>query len=559
MSHKHTAKLFAAALACAAIPAALVTDSKPATAQVSLTVSFDYFHRTLSPYGRWFYHPRWGDVWHPTVADFRPYYRRGHWAYTDAGWMWVSDYRWGDIAFHYGRWVYDPQYGWLWVPGYVWAPAWVIWREGDGDVGWCPMPPDEAWLAGQEVWPTAWNNSDRAYGYMDWYGPNYGPNWLAASAWVFVPQAHFADRNYTSYAADSRQAQRLFGTTRDVTNYANVNGYVANRSIDPAAIGRASGRTYTATQARNVLGARAPIDPISTGQRVHTAELSRHGGDPRAAANAQAVPLNAAAAARGGRATFGNRAAAAAPNAPPTERGPAQFAAGPRGQGAAGRAPRSQEQQTHFAGRAETAPHGPAAAVGGPHGRFGGGGRQGPAPQTVQAGPPPGFGGGGPHGRFGGGGPQGPAPQTARGGPPPGFGGGGPHGRFGGGGPQGPAPQTAQGGPPPGFGGGGPHGRFGGGGPQGPAPQTVQGGPPPGFRGGGPHGRFGGGGPQGPAPQTAQGGPPPGFGGGGPHGRFGGGGPQGPAPQTAQGGPPPGGGGGGPHGGGGGGHGHGHG
>lgn len=393
MSHKLTAKLLAAALACTAIPAALVTDSKPATAQVSLTVSFDYFHRTLSPYGRWFYHPRWGDVWVPTVADFHPYYRRGHWVYTDAGWMWVSDYRWGDIAFHYGRWVYDPQYGWLWVPGYVWSPAWVIWHEGDGYVGWFPMPPDDAWLAGQEVWPVAWNDADRAYGYMDWYGPNYGPNWLGAS-WAFVPQAHFADRNWTSYAADARQAQRLFGTTRDVTNYANVNGYVANRSIDPAAIERASGRNFAATPARNVLGARAPIDPISTGQRMHAAELSRHGGNPRAAANAQAFPLNAAAAARGGRATFGNRAAAAgaapnpralrgaavpnpaaganrtareagrgavAPNAPRAERGPARFAAGPHQPGVAARGPRGQQQQMHFAGRAELAPRGPAA------------------------------------------------------------------------------------------------------------------------------------------------------------------------------------------------------
>ncbi|MDE2474140.1 MAG: hypothetical protein KGO48_03735 [Alphaproteobacteria bacterium] len=487
MSHKLTAKVLAAALACAAIPAALVTDSKPATAQVALTVSFNYFHRQLTPYGRWFYHPHWGDVWMPTVADFRPYYRHGHWAYSDAGWLWVSDYRWGDIAFHYGRWVYDPQYGWLWVPGYVWAPAWVIWREGDGDIGWCPMPPDDAWLAGQEVWPVAWNDADRAYGYMDWYGPNYGPNWLAASAWVFVPQAHFADRNFTSFAADPQQARRLIGTTRDVTNYANVNGYVANRSIDPAAIGRASGRSFAATPAHNVLGARAPIDPISTGQRVHTAEVSRHGGDPHAAANAQAVPLNAAAAARGGRATFGNRAAAnavpngvvrgagapngapganrtareaaanapstergpaanrtareagrgAAPNAPSTERSPARFAGSPRQPGVAARGPRGQEQM-HFAGRAEMAPRGPAAhyagpaergpamASGGPHG---GGPRGGGGPHFAAGGPPPGFGGGG-RPRGGGGGP----PPSAGGGGEPHGGGGGPPGGAGGGG-----------------------------------------------------------------------------------------------------------------------------
>ena len=95
-------------------------------------VSFGYFYDELAPYGVWYNHPRWGDVWHPTrvEADFRPYYR-GHWVNTiEYGWTWNSDYPWSDVPFHYGRWVLDPNDGWLWVPGYVWAPAWVIWRSG---------------------------------------------------------------------------------------------------------------------------------------------------------------------------------------------------------------------------------------------------------------------------------------------------------------------------------------------------------------------------------------------------------------------------------------------
>jgi hypothetical protein len=253
-------------------------------------------------------------VWLPAVAHFRPYYRRGHWVYSDTGWMWVSDYRWGGIAFHYGRWVFDPEYGWVWVPGYVWAPSWVIWREGDGYVGWFPMPPDNAYLAGEEIYATEWTNYDRAYGYLDWYGPAYGTNWLAAN-WVFCPERHFADANYVTYVVDPPQAVQLIGRTRDVTNYATINDYVVNRSIDPRTIQTASGHAIAPVPARNLLRANAPMDPVSTGRRIQSAEMARHGGDSRAPAIAKAIPLTAAAAARGGKNAFRNETTAAmAPN-----------------------------------------------------------------------------------------------------------------------------------------------------------------------------------------------------------------------------------------------------
>ena len=360
MSVKISARLFAAALALAVSPLPLMTATTPATAQVSLTVSFDYFHAQLAPYGRWLHHARWGDIWVPAVAHFRPYYRRGHWVYTDAGWMWVSDYRWGNIAFHYGRWVYDPEYGWVWVPGYVWAPAWVIWREGDGYVGWFPMPPDNAYLAGEEIYTTAWTNYDRAYGYLDWYGPAYGTNWLAAN-WVFCPEAHFADSNYVTYALDPPRAEQIVGRTRDVTNYATVNDYVVNRSVDPAAIERASGHAFAPVPARNMLRANSPIDPVSTGRRIRAAEISKHGGDPRAPANAKAVPLNAAAAARGGRNAFANQKAAAAPNRAAERGARTNVAAAPHEARMAHGTARMERVPSHVAMRAE---HGPAAAHG---------------------------------------------------------------------------------------------------------------------------------------------------------------------------------------------------
>lgn len=75
-------------------------------------VNFTYFHDQLAPFGTWV------DVggvqyWRPDSAvqanpDWRPYYDMGQWVQTDNGLFWQSDYTWGDIPFHYGRWVRDP-------------------------------------------------------------------------------------------------------------------------------------------------------------------------------------------------------------------------------------------------------------------------------------------------------------------------------------------------------------------------------------------------------------------------------------------------------------------
>jgi hypothetical protein len=110
-------------------------------------VNFDYFHDQLAPYGTWVDVPGYGPCWHPDRAieanpDWRPYYDMGHWSETENGLFWVSDYNWGDIPFHYGRWIRDPGYGWLWVPDYEWGPSWVFWRhaEDGASIGWAPLP-----------------------------------------------------------------------------------------------------------------------------------------------------------------------------------------------------------------------------------------------------------------------------------------------------------------------------------------------------------------------------------------------------------------------------------
>lgn len=115
------------------------------------------FRDRLSPYGSWVDHPTYGTVWVPSSAlvgsDFAPYVSSGRWELTEDGdWLWVSDYEWGYIPFHYGRWVWVSGVGWAWIPGRVYAPAWVVWRTGTyGYIGWAPMPPAYYWVDGVAV------------------------------------------------------------------------------------------------------------------------------------------------------------------------------------------------------------------------------------------------------------------------------------------------------------------------------------------------------------------------------------------------------------------------
>ena len=113
-------------------------------AEAETEVSLNFFYDNLSPYGAWIDVADYGYCFQPSVAvsnsDWRPY-ADGYWAYTDAGWTWVSYEDFGWATYHYGRWADLDSYGWVWVPGYEWGPAWVSWRTGGDYVGWAPLPP----------------------------------------------------------------------------------------------------------------------------------------------------------------------------------------------------------------------------------------------------------------------------------------------------------------------------------------------------------------------------------------------------------------------------------
>ncbi|MBA4166571.1 MAG: hypothetical protein H0X41_03335, partial [Chitinophagaceae bacterium] len=120
--------------------AAFITSNKvQAQPAFSASVDFNTFYQQLSPYGQWRDVPHYGRVWSYNEPGFRPYATNGQWENTDEGWYWNSNYAWGSIPFHYGRWEQDPYYGWIWIPGYDYAPAWVVWSQADDYYGWAPL------------------------------------------------------------------------------------------------------------------------------------------------------------------------------------------------------------------------------------------------------------------------------------------------------------------------------------------------------------------------------------------------------------------------------------
>ena len=125
---------------------------------------FGEFSAALAPYGRWLEVAGYGTCWSPDVEPHWAPYTEGYWAYTDAGWTWVSREPFGSIVFHYGRWLMTSE-GWCWVPGQDWGPAWVSWRTGDKYVGWAPLPPEVPWNAKRGVGSWVDVQSDIGPGY----------------------------------------------------------------------------------------------------------------------------------------------------------------------------------------------------------------------------------------------------------------------------------------------------------------------------------------------------------------------------------------------------------
>lgn len=180
--------------------------------EAQVTVSFDLFYDSLDPYGQWVDVGDYGYCWHPRGVDndWSPY-SDGYWAYTDAGWTWVSYEEWGWATYHYGRWVRVVGYGWVWRPGYEWAPAWVSWRYGGDYVGWAPLPPEARFRrdTGLSVWV------DTRYD----IGPSY---------YNFVEVRSFGKPALRPVILDRRRNVTIIENTRNITNITVHNNHIFN-------------------------------------------------------------------------------------------------------------------------------------------------------------------------------------------------------------------------------------------------------------------------------------------------------------------------------------------
>ena len=183
-----------------AVPAPNPDGSVASVAPATPPPSYDSFHDQLATYGTWSEVPGYGWCWRPSVAQFdphwRPYADSGYWMYTENGWYWQSDYPWGGIAFHYGRWTRDGL-GWLWIPGYDWAPSWVCWRHADGYIGWAPLPPGAVFRAGVGL----------EFGGHLALDVDFG---LGVDAFTFVGYDHFWDHNLRGFFLPRERADFVF-------------------------------------------------------------------------------------------------------------------------------------------------------------------------------------------------------------------------------------------------------------------------------------------------------------------------------------------------------------
>jgi hypothetical protein len=199
-----------------------------------------FFYGALSPYGEWVRHPYYGWVWFPrnVHAGWRPY-SIGRWVTSDYGWTWVSYERFGWATYHYGRWAWDRHVGWLWVPGTDWAPAWVAWQQGNGYIGWAPLPP----AVGFDL---------RAGIQLGGFSLSLG---IAPRNYAFVEERRFLDTRVGGYVVPAARNVTIIHNTTNITNYTVVDNRVINQGVAVDRIERVTGRR---AQRMRIAGASAP-------------------------------------------------------------------------------------------------------------------------------------------------------------------------------------------------------------------------------------------------------------------------------------------------------------
>ena len=275
-----------------------------ATAAAEFNVSVSYFHETLAPHGRWVASSSYGDVWVPggVAAGWSPYVD-GEWQWTDYGWTWASSDPWGDIAYHYGTWVYSPPYGWVWVPGTVWSPAWVTWAYTDDYIGWAPVPVSFALSA---------------HGYA-------GPAVVAArTSYVFVPARQFTGVRVASVRVPVAQVPTIYARAHRATAFPVTGGIVHNTGLPVARVEKVTGRKVEVVRAEPERLRVAPVPQGKSASYRVVAPKSERAAAIRPQEHGSAKPSHSAEAAPSGQekkapAHSATTAARPAPAPPPPQ------------------------------------------------------------------------------------------------------------------------------------------------------------------------------------------------------------------------------------------------
>jgi hypothetical protein len=198
------ASIFISALAIAtALPSVHSTAfAQPQAGPQSAMPAANDVKSVLSQFGSFVQHPKYGEVWVPTVTPqgWHPY-PACQWVNSKQyGWYFDDRTPWGQIVHHYGRWAHDDQMGWIWIAGNEFSPGWVVWRTSPEWVGWAPMLPD------QDVKTIA------------------ADDFNSGGFWTFVDAAKFGSGCTPGTVAAASQVPVLLKRTKFVTEFALVGG-----------------------------------------------------------------------------------------------------------------------------------------------------------------------------------------------------------------------------------------------------------------------------------------------------------------------------------------------
>jgi hypothetical protein len=142
------------------IPSPFVVGGRSVHLEGDVAAGYAAYHAQLDGWGTWAADSLHGVHWcpSPSLGAFQPYRTDGHWQQAQDGsgtpeWHSNSGMAWESITLHHGWWGQpdeEPEGSWCWVPGAEATAARVVWREGDGFVGWAPEPTDGDYCQGDE-------------------------------------------------------------------------------------------------------------------------------------------------------------------------------------------------------------------------------------------------------------------------------------------------------------------------------------------------------------------------------------------------------------------------